>query len=216
MPDTRRKGCYLWHAFHRCCGARWRQVSSVVFVSPSIRIPTAAIAIGMGMRGPMMSRGGPCALRRRLTDDGHLRETLQSLSLICQCTRGRNLDERRDRNEGEKGSHGTSRSAWPLQPWLQTMSLVTISGSTDLASEVAETASPNSGVPRVHQGSGCRFQTGRYGACVPWHRPIFPRHRPPVTLRVGANLVRWVGLPPSPSEVARDPGCPCPLRRENG
>jgi hypothetical protein len=59
------------------------------------------------MRGPMMSRGGPYALRRQLTDDSHLRESLQILSrLTRQLMRGRNFGERSDRNDGEKSSHG--------------------------------------------------------------------------------------------------------------
>jgi hypothetical protein len=63
----------------------------------------------------MMSRRRTDTLRRQLPDDGDLRERLQTLSrLTCQGTRGRNIAERSDRKEGEKGSHDTSRSAWPL------------------------------------------------------------------------------------------------------
>jgi hypothetical protein len=89
----------------------------------------------MWMRSAMMSRSSGYALRRRLKDGGRLRECLQTLGrLTCQRDRGSNIAEHGDRDEGEKGSHATSRARGWLPPTSQTMPLLAIGGSTDLRS----------------------------------------------------------------------------------
>jgi hypothetical protein len=126
------------------------------------------------MRTAMMSRRGTHSSRRRLRDGGHLHERLQTFyRLTCQSACARNIAERGDRDEEEKGSHDTSRSAWLVPPALQALQPPTIGGSPELGAGVAETTPVSARVPPAHtEALRFRFRNGRLCTGVTPRCPI--------------------------------------------